>query len=249
MMSVGWPLAMAGGVFIAFAACLRGLTGFGFAIVATPLLALVLPPTLAVPIVLFLQIPAGLQTGFSDWKNTDRRAAATACLAGAPAIIPGLFLVSSVAPETMRVVVGIVVVLSTLVLSFGFRLGRPAKTVELAAAGAMSGFLMGAVAMAGPPVIVLLLASSWPAARCRATLSFVFFLLGCASFALAAWYGLVTWESLLLGALYAPGLLGGQALGARLFARVDANRYRSISLATVASTGVLVVARGVADQF
>jgi uncharacterized membrane protein YfcA len=246
--TVPWELAAAGGLFVALASFLRGLTGFGFAIVATPLLALVLPPALAAPIVVALQIPAGLQTAASDWRDTDLRAASLACLGGLPAILPGLWLVAALPAETMRLVVGVVVILSTVLLSFGFRLGRAPRTHELLGSGAMSGFLMGAVAMAGPPVIVLLLASDWAAKRCRATLSLIFFMLGCATFALGLANGVVTLESLGLTALYAPGLFAGQVLGGTLFSRIDGRRYRAVSLVIVAATGFLVVIRGILEH-
>lgn len=243
-MTLHWELAIAGGGFIALASFLRGLTGFGFAIVATPLLALVLPPALAVPIVIALQIPAGIQTGMADWANTDRKAALVSCLAGVPAILPGLYVVSTVPSEIMRMIVGCVVVLSAVALSFGLRLDRGPRTYELMGAGALSGFLMGAAGMAGPPVIMLVLASNWTAARSRATLSLVFFLLGCASFLLGWWRGVVTGESIFLTALYTPGLFAGQAFGSRLFVKLDRRRYQSISLSTVAATGLLVIIRG-----
>lgn len=244
-----WDVVLSGACFIALASFLRGLTGFGFAIVATPLLALVLPPSIAVPIVTILQIPSGLQTGVRDWSDTDFRAAGTAWLAGVPALIPGLYVVASVPPDLMRLIVGVVVIISTVVLSVGARIDRPPRTVELLSAGALSGFLQGAVAMAGPPIIVLLLASSWTAARCRATLSFVFLSLGSASLAIGLWRGVVTHESIIISALCIPGLIAGQVLGSHLFVRLDAKKYRTISILCVAATGVLVTIKGLASYF
>jgi len=246
--TIPWELAAAGGVFIAIASFLRGLTGFGFAIAATPLLALVLPPALAAPIIVTLQIPAGLQTVATDWRETDVRAALLACLGGVPAILPGLWLVSMLPAETMRLVVGAVVILSTILLSLGLRLGRGPRTHELLGTGMMSGFLMGAVAMAGPPVIVLLLATNWSAGRCRATLSLVFFTLGCATFAFGLASGVVTFETTTLAALYAPGLFLGQWLGKIAFMLIDGARYRTISLVTVAATGFVVLLRGIVEH-
>lgn len=238
-------LAISGAAFaVTVASFVRGLTGFGFAIVATPLLALVYPPAIAVPVATLLQIPSGLPTVIRDWPDTNFRAAATAWLGGLPALIPGVFLVGSVPADAMRLIVGAAVVFSTVALAFGKKLDREPKPYELVGAGALSGLMQGAVAMAGPPVILLILSSSWTAARCRATLSFVFLLLGTASLIFGAIHGLVTTESLIIAAATVPGLLLGQAIGSWLFLRVDAKRYRSISTFCVAITGVLVVIRG-----
>lgn len=239
-----WQTIAAGALFIAAASFLRGLTGFGFAIVATPLLALVLPPAVAVPIVTLLQIPSGLQTGLNDWKNTDLRAAFVAWLAGVPTILLGLYLVSRIPPDTMRLLLGATVLLSTLVMSAGFRLGRAPKMQELICAGALSGVMQGAVAMAGPPLILLLLSSTWLHARCRATLSFIFLLMGTASLVIGLWRGIVSEYCFILGLIFLPGLVIGQIAGGRLFNRLDARRYKLISIASVAATAAAVIARG-----
>jgi uncharacterized protein len=229
---------------VAIASFVRGLTGFGFAIVATPLLALVYPPVVAVPVATLLQIPSGLPTVLRDWSDTNIKAATTAWLGGLPALVPGVFLLGSVPANEMRLIVGLAVIFSTVALAFGRKLNREPKPHELIGAGALSGLMQGAVAMAGPPVILLILSSSWTAARCRATLSFVFLLLGTASLIFGAIHGLVTKESILIAAATVPGLLIGQAIGSSLFVRIDSARYRSISTLCVAIAGVLVLIRG-----
>jgi hypothetical protein len=243
-------LALSGAAFaVVMASFVRGLTGFGFAIVATPLLALVYPPAIAVPVATLLQIPSGLPTVLHDWKDTNFRAAATAWIGGLPALVPGVFLLGSVPADVMRLMVGGAVVFSTVALAFGRKLDRDPKTYELMGAGALSGLMQGAVAMAGPPVILLILASSWSAARCRATLSFVFLLLGTASLVFGTIHGIVTKQSILIAAVTVPGLLLGQMVGSYLFVRIEAKRYRSISTVCVAVTGVLVVIRGLIALF
>jgi uncharacterized membrane protein YfcA len=239
-----WLTVSCAVIAVTVASFVRGLTGFGFAIVATPLLALVYPPIIAVPVATLLQIPSGLPVVIRDWPDTDFRAATTAWLGGLPALIPGVFLVSSIPADAMRLIVGLAVVVSTVALTFGKKLNRDPRPYELVSAGALSGLMQGAVAMAGPPVILLILSSSWTAARCRATLSFVFLLLGTASLVFGAIHGIVTRESILIAVITVPGLLLGQAVGSRLFVRIDAKRYRSISTFCVAITGVLVVIRG-----
>jgi uncharacterized membrane protein YfcA len=243
---MNWTI-VAGAFFIALASFLRGLTGFGFAIVATPLLALVFPPSIAVPVATLLQIPSGLPTVIRDWPDTDFRAAATAWVGGAPALIPGIYLVASAPADFMRLLVGAAVVMSAVGLVLGIKLHRGPKPAELLGAGALSGLLQGSVAMAGPPIIVLILSSSWTAARCRATLSCVFLLLGTASVIFGILHGIVTWECVVIALLSLPGLLVGQYLGARLFSQIDGKKYRTISIVCVAATGVLVILRGLAS--
>lgn len=243
-------LALSGAVLaVAAASFVRGLTGFGFAIVATPLLALVYPPAVAVPVATLLQIPSGLPTVVRDWDDTNFRAATIAWIGGMPALIPGIFLLGALSANVMRLIVGGAVVFSTVALALGPKLDRDPKSYELVGAGALSGLMQGAVAMAGPPVILLILSSSWNAARCRATLSFIFLLLGTASLVFGTLHGIVNRESVMIAAVTVPGLLLGQAVGTQLFARIDGKRYRSVSTICVAVAGCLVVVRGLMSLF
>ncbi|EKS29854.1 MAG: sulfite exporter TauE/SafE family protein [Afipia felis] len=238
-------LAVSGAVLaVTVASFVRGLTGFGFAIVATPLLALVYPPAVAVPIATLLQIPSGLPTVLRDWDDTNFRAAAIAWIGGMPALIPGVFFLGVLPADVMRLIVGGVVVFSTVALALGRKLNRDPKSYELVGAGALSGLMQGAVAMAGPPIILLILSSSWTAARCRATLSFIFLLLGTASLVFGTIHGIVNRESLMIAAVTVPGLLLGQMVGTHFFVRIDAKRYRAVSTVCVAMAGLLVVVRG-----
>lgn len=246
---MGWLTLSSAAFFVALASFVRGLTGFGFAIVAMPLLALVYPPAIAVPVATLLQIPSGLPVVIRDWADTDFRAATTAWLGGMPALIPGIYLVGAAPADVMRLIVGGMVVFSTIALALGTKLNRDPKSLELVGAGALSGLMQGAVAMAGPPIILLILSSTWTAARCRATLSFVFLLLGSASLVFGTIHGIVTKESLLIALVTVPGLLLGQWVGSYLFVRIDGARYRNISVISVAITGVLVVVRALMSYF
>ena len=243
-------LALSGAILaVAAASFVRGLTGFGFAIVATPLLALVYPPAVAIPVATLLQIPSGLPTVVRDWEDTNFRAATIAWIGGMPALIPGVFLLGALPADVMRLIVGGAVVFSTVALALGPKLDRDPKFYELVGAGALSGLMQGAVAMAGPPIILLVLSSSWNAARCRATLSFIFLLLGTASLVFGTLHGIVNRESVVIAAVTVPGLLLGQAVGTHLFVRIDGKRYRSVSTICVAVAGFLVVVRGLMSLF
>ena len=230
-----WATISAAAFIIALASVLRGVTGFGFSVVATPLLALVLPPSVAVPVSVLLQIPAGLPIFITDWADTDFRIACIMFAASLPALIPGFYILAHASADVMRLIVGLTVVVSTIFLTSGVKLNRAPRTSELLAAGAVSGLMQGAVAMSGPPVVVLFLASSWTIARCRATLSFFFLLLAVATLIVSFLGELLTRDAGIIAIVGLPGLLIGQVLGSHIFTRIDARRYRLISVLSVAA--------------
>ena len=50
------PVLLASGAAVLGAAVLRGITGFGFALAAAPLLGMVLPPAQGVAVVILIQV-------------------------------------------------------------------------------------------------------------------------------------------------------------------------------------------------
>src|SRR5687767_15269690 len=88
-------------------ALIRGFTGFGFGIVATPLLVLLFPPTQIVPAILILEVLAGAQIylrtrGHVDWKLL------LPTLVGALAGIPiGTLTLDLLDSGTMRLLIGV----------------------------------------------------------------------------------------------------------------------------------------------
>ena len=64
---------------IVFAAgIVRGFSGFGFALAAAPLLAFVLPPHVIVPVVLLLDVGAGLASAISARRHVALQAGVVA---------------------------------------------------------------------------------------------------------------------------------------------------------------------------
>jgi uncharacterized membrane protein YfcA len=109
--------------------------------------------------------------------------------------------------------------------------------------------MQGAVAMAGPPLILLLLSSNWRPERCRATLSFIFLLMGATTLFVGLWRGVVSEQILLLSLIFLPGLAIGQVAGGRLFRKMGGRRYRRISIATVSATALAVIVRAMAGHW
>lgn len=142
----------------------------------------------------------------------------------------------------MRLMIGAIVLLSTFVLMAGFKLGRSPRTAELTGAGALSGIMQGAAAMAGPPLILLALSSNWSHARSRATLSF-FLLLGSASLVIGMCRGIISADSLLDALILLPGLIVGQCAGTHLFRRLNAKSYKVIAIICVAASAAAVITR------
>ena len=143
------------------------------------------PPTEIVPPILILQVLAGIQIylrtrGHIDWKLL------VPTLIGALVAIPlGTLALDLLDDDTMRLVIGVTVLIAAAILMTGFRFkARPAAWLS-GGLGLLAGVGSGAAGIPGPPVIVLFLSSPVSLAIGRATLSAFFLFVATASSAAA----------------------------------------------------------------
>jgi uncharacterized membrane protein YfcA len=222
---------------------MRGFTGFGFAMAAVPLLALVLAPAKAVPFVITLQLMAGLW----DWRESRRRAhwpSLPWLMAGAVAGTPlGTWSLAFLSADGARLAIAGAVALAVVLMARGMRLAAMPPGPALAVAGLAAGILNGLAAMPGPPVIVLYLAGAVAIETARASLLIFFSFSNAAGAISAASAGLISIGTVALGLAALPLLLAAQWLGRRRFARSSEKRYRQVALIFLAVLAGITAAR------
>jgi len=244
MTELSLPVLAGASLCVLFAAVIRGFTGFGFGISATPLLVLLFPPAQIVPAILILEVLAGAQIylrtrGHVDWKLLVPTF--IGALVGIPLGTLALDLLDS---GTMRLLIGTAVLLAATLLVSGFRFKtRPARWL-CGSLGILAGVGSGAAGIPAPPAIVLFLSSPLSVAIGRASLSAFFLCVATVSSASATWRGLMTLDSVVLGALLMAPLLIGNHFGDKLFAKVDERTFRRIALFLLFALGISTIARG-----
>ncbi len=222
---------------------MRGFTGFGFAMAAVPLLALVIPPVRAVPFVILLQLAASLW----DWREARRQAhwqSLPWLMAGAVIGTPlGTLGLAAMSADWARLAIAGALLLAVVLLARGFKLkvmpGRPV----LAGAGLLAGILNGIAAMPGPPVIVLYLAGALTILVGRASL-LIFFSVNNAVGAISAGAaGLIPPGTLVIALAALPLLLAAQWIGRQVFLRASPKRYRQVALGFLMALAAITAAR------
>ncbi len=229
------------------AAVVRGLTGFGMAIILVPLLALVIPPVDAVVVGIMLQMligPVGLPVIL---RAADRRSALTIAAIAMATTPLGLLAVRAVTPDMARLLIALVAIGAFVAIvwpkSAGVNRPRPALT---AFTGAASGVLNGFAAMPGPPVVPYYLSHGYAPAAARASMMLVFALTGLAGTLVAAAMGTATWElAALAGLLFLP-MVAGNWLGGLGFGRVTPPVWRGAVALVLGGAAVAAVVRLVA---
>lgn len=223
------------------AAVVRGLTGFGFAILAVPLMGLVIPPAQAVLLAIILQMLIG-PFGLGKAKgHIDRKLVGGVALFAMLGTPIGLWVLAHTPHDTARLIIAVIAV-----GCFGTFLVKRAPTpnpapLHMAATGLSSGLLNGFAAMPGPPVILYFVRSGVPPLTARGSMILVFFASAIAGTLTAAVRGLLSEDLLWLAGLSFPLMLAGNQIGARFFGVIPERVWRSIVilLLCIAAAGAL----------
>ena len=228
----------------AIAAMVVSVTGFGFAMVATPIAILVMSPAQAVPVVVLSWLPLSILLAVNCFReiNTGR---VLRLYAGAMIGVPlGVYSLATLDPGTMRTATGLVAVAGVGMMAR--HAGNPFQRNALATCGAgfLSGLMGGVSGMTGPPVVLLGLKQRWPHAALRADLIGYFLILHFSIALLFRTSGLLDMETIAMSACSFPGIAVGFLAGLRLRGVVSERSYRSAALTLIGVAGILAVLLG-----
>ena len=234
-------LIAAPGIFLA--SVLRGFTGFGFGLAAVPLLSLALPPARAVPLVVLLQVIVGVADLRRGWRLCDWRVTGGLMPGLALGIPTGIAILTHLPADTVRLVIGMVMAASVLLLWRGARLPARRSLALTMSVGVISGTISGLSSMGGPPVVVYLIALGHDTAIVRATASVYFMLSGLLSGGLMMSRGLIDGELLIWTAVSLPALFLGSWVGKWGFDRANPRHHRVTALVVLAVLSAVLIVR------
>jgi uncharacterized membrane protein YfcA len=211
-------LAAAG---VAAGAALQSATGFGFALLAAPLVFAAVGPVEAVGALIVVGFVANSLTLAAEGRRPQPVLREAAVLLGwaIPGALAGVAILRALSPEALQVALSVAVI-ATLLLR-----RRPAARVTPAWAGPVSGAAAGllttSTGTAGPPLVTYLLGRGLDPVRFRDTITLCFLGLnpiGALALVVTGTHGAFPDATLL--ALLIPATVIGQVAGRPLFARL-----------------------------
>lgn len=234
------PLAvlLAAGLAVAGGAVVQSSAGLGVGLVASPLVTLLdpalMPGSLLIAGTVLPAFVLAREVRHADWPGVSWALAGR--LAGTFA---GVWVVASVSPRLLGVVVGSVV----LAVAVSTVAGRPLprKPWTLLTAGVISGASGTSTSIGGPPVALLYAGGSGP--QVRASLSA--FLVGGNALAVTALAlsGHLPGRDVSAGALLACFAAAGFTVAARLPRFLDGGRLRAVVLVLASGSAAILIAR------
>jgi uncharacterized protein len=220
-----------------------GLAGFGTALMALGIWLYVLPPSIAVPLVLICSIVAQTSTLPTIWRSIDFRLVWPFLVGGLIGVPVGTWLVAYADPHVFRLSIGtLLLVFPTalyfhrrpMALSFG---GRVADT----GIGFAGGVLGGLAGLSGPIPILWASLRGWGKEVRRGVFQSFNWTVLTAALCVQAGTGFITSEIMWLALLVLPATVAGAWLGARTYHALSDGNFRDVVLGLLFLSGVALV--------
>ena len=241
---IDWTAAFI--IFVLFIATLiRSVFGFGEALLAVPLLALVMPVGVAAPLAVLVSITIAFLILVQDWRLVHVRDAGWLVLSTLFGIPLGLVLLRT-APESI-----VKMILAVIIIAFSVYSLTGGRTRELTDDrfawffGFQAGVLGGAYGMNGPPLAIYGALRRWPPAHFRATLQGYFLPASVAGMVGYAFAGLWTPAVNRFYLVSLPGVVIAIFLGRTLNRRLRGRPFISYVYLGLAAIGLILLLQAI----
>ena len=207
------------------ATIIRSAFGFGEALVAVPLLALILPIDVAAPVAVLVSITVALIVVVQDWQDVHAGSAGRLVLATLVGIPLGLLLLKLVSGPIVKAALAVIIIsFSSWFLTGRRRAALPNDRLSWLF-GFCAGVLGGAYGMNGPPLALYGSLRGWSPKHFRATLQGYFLpasLIGMTGYWLAGYWTAAVSRFYLWSV---PGVLVAVFVGRAINHRMHAGRF------------------------
>lgn len=233
---------------VAVAGFFSGITGFGFNLLATPVLLLAYPSHTAVQIALILGFGVSLVLLLSPGvaKEIDRHLLGLLTIWGVIGAPMGAILFVRVDPHVLKAAIGIVVVAYAIVAVLARNVHWVRHRHLGRSAGLLSGALAASTGLSGPPIVMYIHAHRPTGRYFRANVAAYVAILSVVSLATHAVIGEISLAAIGDFTVLMPASLLGMLLGTTAFAKIPHRIFDSLVLGILAIVGIGTLASAIA---
>lgn len=228
------------GFAVLFSSLVQTVTGFGFSLLAVPIMSMVVPTELAVVLSATLSTFTSGGQAWSERRHGDRPTIKRLVFASFVGMPFGLAILMVASSQQLKIGLAVVIILFLIVNLRGFRLENASTPVDVGA-GFVAGVLSTSLSTNGPPLVMALHARHFAPEVFRGTISVVLVSLSVVSLGLFAATGYFTtdvaWSLLVAG----PALVVGFFIGHRVRGKINPARFRGLVTLLLAATAVVTI--------
>ncbi|MCK5069069.1 MAG: sulfite exporter TauE/SafE family protein [Desulfocapsa sp.] len=219
----------------------QGMTGFGSALVAIPLLSLVIDIKSAVPLCILNSLVITTYLSLKMRKHLELQKIAPICIAAIPGIIVGSTILKRVSSTIIQTTLGTLLIAYSLHSLFSTPKPKKLHKIWAYVAGFLSGAIGAAFSAGGPPTIIYATLNDWKKDTIKATLSGFFLFNSYLIAAVHAVNGLTTLEIFTYFMISAPFVLLGTVLGTISYGKIPRELYLQIIFAFLTAMGIIMI--------
>ena len=220
---------------------IQGLSGFGSALLAMPLLTIFIDVRIAVPLCI---LNSFLITSYLSFKLKDYmeiKKILPLIVGSLPGIYLGIVFLKSMEPGLIKILLGLLIVSYCLYTLVARPAPRKIHRAWAYVAGFGTGFIGAAFSAGGPPAIIYTSLTGWSKDHIKATLT-GFFLIGnifvIFGHAASGLTNTLVLKYMLVSAVF---VILGVYLGSRLYDKTDTRVYLKVILITLMALGVMMI--------
>jgi hypothetical protein len=229
-------------LFLFLAGAVQGAANFGFALISLPLLGLIMPLKTAVPLLTLVGLFLGTAQLLQIRKKPDGKMVAALLISGMAGVPLGTWFLVVADDILLKVAVGIVLVIAAVLLARGYRVRRGGLMAHCLVGGFLSGFLKGAAAIGGPPIVILLSNYDLDKEAYRSNILIYFFLIGLFAIPTYLRAGLFKAEMFNQSILGFGAAVIGLMAGNFIFKRIDEMKFKRLTYGVVMLSGLMTMA-------
>lgn len=226
---------------------IRSTLGFGEALIAMPLLAFIIPPQMAAPLVAVISSFNAVLILSREWRQISFRETGSLTVAALTGIPIGMWLLSEGSESLIKLLLAFVVIGFSTWSLFNRKASWLLPAYWAPAFGIVAGILGGAYNTAGPPLVIFGTLRRWPAERFRANLQSYFLLGGTTVLALHVSRDAVDGEVLKLAAMCLPLTILAALVGHRITRSVSTDQFIRVVHVCLLMIGMLLLATVTAE--
>ena len=234
------------GLIIFIGSFFATVSGFGFALVATPLLAMIMPVKWAIIFILVLTVVLRILTMWRVWGEFNWKTVALTSIGSFVGMLPGSKVLHFISITHLQIFLGVVLLLATALMSLQYTVPIKNKTAGRLGAGILSGFFGACTSVSGPPLVLYFLNERTDKTEMRANMIWIFGVTGVLMVGASYWAGNIGAVSDWIY-LYSmiPATFLGVVAGERMFRYLNQQLFRRLSLLIVLGGAVMMLFNGV----
>ncbi|MBM2824909.1 MAG: hypothetical protein HW402_573 [Dehalococcoidales bacterium] len=226
---------------VLFAGFIRGVSGFGYSLMATPLMTFIIDAKIVVVMNVMLSVVGNVLALTQTRRHIDWKRAIFLALGGIAGVPLGAFLLVKLDQTTIKLIIAVLVIPFSLLLLVGRLHKLNHDTLGCILAGFVGGAVGTTTSFSGPPVVLFLLNQGLLREQFVGTIAVFFLVQNMASIAAFSSLKMITPSLLVQVAILVIPLALGSYLGIKTLPKIKASVFRRIVPIVVSATALIII--------